>query len=226
MHRFGEQEQTAGDSGAAKADEEVRETPADDAGELGAKKTAEDGADGPPSLGSGFVVGVLFTRDQFSPREYPFARGPGADERNGAEGDADQDGAEQRRPEKFGERRCGSLVLIRVLTAAIAGGEPSGRFRDKPENGDSKHGRGGADGEDPAPGFGGDVEIRGEAGKEKDAEVKASAHDASHDGPGNFGPTFRDKRNAIWPDAANPEADEETQAVGREAFRLIERMKK
>ena len=44
LHRFGEQEQAAGDGGAAEADEEAREAAANEAGELGAEETAEHGA--------------------------------------------------------------------------------------------------------------------------------------------------------------------------------------
>jgi hypothetical protein len=82
LHRFGEQEQPAGDGGAAKTDEEVGEATSDEAGELRAAEAAEDSADGPPGLRGGFVVGVFFSGDEFGPGENPFARSPRADERD------------------------------------------------------------------------------------------------------------------------------------------------
>ena len=90
LHRFGEQEQAAGDHGRAEADEEVGEATSDKAGELRAEEAAEHSADGPPGLRGGFVVGVFFSGNEFCPRENPFARGPRADEGNRAERDADE----------------------------------------------------------------------------------------------------------------------------------------
>jgi hypothetical protein len=55
------------------------------------------------------------------------------------------------------------------------------------------------------------VEIGGEARENEDAEVEARAHDAGDDGTRDFWPTFGDERDAVGPDAADAEADQEAE---------------
>ena len=211
LHRFGEQEQAAGDDSAAEADEEVSEAAADETGELRATEASNDSSNRPPRLGGGFVVRVFFSGNKFRPRENPFAGGPRADKRNRAEGNADENDSQQGRTEKFGEGCCWLFRFVLFFIATIASREPSGRFRNEPEDRDAEQCGRTADGEDPSPRIGRDVPVTGELREGENAEVDSGAHDSGDERTRDFGPAFGDERDAIGPDAADPKADEEAE---------------
>ena len=185
----------------ADADEEVAEPPAQPARHLGAAKLPKRRAERPPALRGGLVADVRGAGDLVGPGDHPLARRPCADHGNRADGDAHQGEAEQPGAEQLAQRRRRSPSPAR--DASHAGDSGSATSTTMPRA------AGAPEPEHPPPRVRRDRPDACQLREQEDARVQAGHHRAGDQRPRGLRPAFRHQGDAVGPQPAHAQADQE-----------------